>query len=57
MSQGNLKFGELEKKIEFNFPIRAITTGDVDIEKMIISDEFSWAKKSSKYLAGYKNNG
>ena len=53
----HLKFGNAEiEKIKFHCRKRAIAIGNVNINKIIMSDEFPCSKKGCKYFASCKNN-
>ena len=44
------------KIYEDNIPFLAIPIWDVNIDKLVLSEEFPCAKKGSKYFVGYKSN-
>ena len=51
-----LKFGDAEtEKQEYHSSKSAISIYDVNIDKIIISEEFFYAKRGSKYFVGYKD--
>ena len=53
----HLKFGNAEiEKIKFHCRKRAIAIGNININKIIMSDEFTCSKKGCKYFASCKNN-
>ena len=48
-----LKFGDAEtEKREYHSSKSAISIYDVNIDKIIISEEFFYAKRGSKYFVG-----
>ena len=52
-----LKIGDVEiKKKEFHCSKCLISIGFVNIDKIVISGEFSCAKKGSEYFVNYNNN-
>ena len=56
MSKEFLKFADVEiKKRKFPSSKGPIDVGDVNIDKIVISNKFSCTKRGSKYFVGYKN--
>ena len=52
-----LKFDDVEiEKGEFHSSKNTIPIDDVNIDKVVISDQFSWIIKGSRYFISYKNN-
>ena len=52
-----LKFGDIEiKKQTFHSSKGLIDIGHVNIDKIVISVEFSYTKNGSRYFSCYQNN-